>query len=364
MAVHRIGLAGCLHKRMKDITTIRGYAKVCIDMQMQLMKLIKELELTDFYSTGDWFDIGYGSDTSAALAHTDIDREMASLLNGHFYGVIGNHIKLRMDSNPELFLIQPHPYFTSRHKIIRKDQIIKTPDVIMHGRVQISFMHWNNVAKNVLDWHPMRRPETLYHIALFHTEDVIPAFKLRQLNMHYEASANSKIADCLDGVDLAIVGHIHKPLGTFQIERVDGRKTTMIIPGSLTNTNAGMLTRHNSIEMPILEIDDEANTVAISYHHLDLMTNRLTFMDKSQQKDGEKLQSLRGNNVQTLHEDFVGAPLVGNGNIQFNTLNGFMKSQQYTEGDKNIVRTVMQNPEGLDDIIKIFKTMEGSLADG
>ena len=145
---YRILIGNDLHKRMKDLTTIRGYIEGCRLVETDIIDACKELGCTHFFSLGDWFDKGYGSDVAAALAHTDIDRDLYDAVNGNLYGVIGNHIKIRMDSNPELFLIQPHPVYRSRHPVNRKEQILKTPkDLILNG-VQIHFMHWNKDAED------------------------------------------------------------------------------------------------------------------------------------------------------------------------------------------------------------------------
>ncbi len=71
---YKVLLGGDLHKRMKDITTIKGYVEVCNQIQIDLMDKIKEHNITHFISLGDWFDRGYCSDVAAALTHTDIDK--------------------------------------------------------------------------------------------------------------------------------------------------------------------------------------------------------------------------------------------------------------------------------------------------
>ena len=143
---YKILYATDLHKKMKDITTIRGYCTVHNKIEDDLINLISQLGITHFIEGGDWFDSGYGSDVAAALAHTDLDRKLYDAVKGNFYGVIGNHIRLNMDSNPELFLIQPHPKYTTRHRISRDTQIIKTPDELFLNGVQISFCHHDKVA--------------------------------------------------------------------------------------------------------------------------------------------------------------------------------------------------------------------------
>lgn len=351
---YRVMIAGDLHKRMKDITTIRGYTKVCNEIQLDIMNLIKELEVTHFISLSDWFDRGYGSDVAAALAHTDIDREMHDLLKGNFYGLIGNHIRIRMDSNPELFLIQPHKTFISRHKVNRDFQIIKTPDELVLNGVQFCFMHYNHLAESAYDYKAMINPNCHYHIGLYHTEYIIPSQYLMSMGMHGTINDNSKIGKALEDIELAIVGHVHKAIGKFVINKVDGTSTTMIVPGSLTNTDAGELSRHNTVDIPIIDISEDGN-VSLWFHTLDLRTNELTFMKKEVSDDARaKLKSLRGNSKETLYEDLESATFVGEAG-GFLSLNTFMQQQGYTAGDKALVRSVIRDPDNINVLVQLYK---------
>lgn len=351
----KILFAGDLHKRMKDISTIRGYMHVCVSVQHEIMRILREEGFTDFISLGDWFDRGYGSDVAAALAHTDIDRELAEQMNGNFYGLIGNHIRINMDSNPELFLIQPHSYFKSRHKVHRSTQIMKTPDRLDINGASIYFMHYNKDAKDAGDYKPMLNPESKYNIAIFHTPMIIPTMNLHRMGLTQFANENSKIGVALENIDLAIVGDIHKPLGTFTINKADGTSTTMIVPGSLTNTDAGLGSRHNTIDMPVVEIDDDG-AVSLSYRTIDLQTNRLTFMEKTSSSvtDG-KMKSLYGNNKAELYENNESTTFVGAGSISGLSMNAFMQEQNYTATDKALIRAVLHEPENVNKMVTLYQ---------
>lgn len=351
---YKILIGGDLHKRMKDLTTIRGYVNGCRKVQLDIIKTLKEGGFTHFISLADWFDKGYGSDVAAALAHTDIDRELMEAVNGNFYGLIGNHIRIRMDSNPELFLIQPHPYYRSRHSVTRPEQIIKTPkDLILNG-VQIHFMHWFKEAESALDYKALIDERCHYHIGLYHTEYIIPSSQMVSAGMNMEVSDNSKISAALDKIDLAIVGHVHKPLGTFVINKNDGTTTTMIVPGSLTNTDAGMISRHDYVDMPVIEIDEDG-VVTLSYHRQTLHTDELIFMRKNISDDTrEKLKSLRGNTKETLYGELEQTTFIGESS-GFISLNSFMKQQGYTAGDRSLIKTVIHNPDNLDELLSIYK---------
>lgn len=351
---YKVMIAGDLHKRMKDISTIKGYCNACRYVQLDLIEQIKKQGITHFISAGDWFHGGYGSDVAAALCHTDIDRDMADALNGNFYGVIGNHIRIQMDSNPELFLIQPHPIYRSRHDVNRTEQIIKTPDRIVLNGCEFLLKHWNPVAENALDYKCELDPECKHHFAVFHTEQIIPAPLLNGLNMAYMIADESKISQALNGVEIAIVGHIHKVIGTHIIRSASGKDTLMIIPGSLTNTDAGKKARHESVDIPIITILEDGN-YRLEYYTQSLHTDKLTFYIKTDDDDDKnKLKSLNGNSKENLYSELQATAFIGD-NQQFLTLNRFLESQGYTHTDKVQIRSVLRNPEDIDTLVHIGK---------
>lgn len=348
----RVMFAGDLHKRSKDITTIEGYVECTLAVQKTLMNDINVLGVDYFVSLGDWYDKGYAVDISASLADYDLDIEMANQLNGKFYGLIGNHIRLGMDSNPELHIIQPHPKYKPRRKTPRTEQIMKTPEVLRIRDVQISFMHHQQGIADVTEYKPTRCEWAKYHIALFHTPAIIPTQKLQGTMYSYNASSTSKIAETLRDVDLAIVGDIHTPLSTFTVSSESG-STTVIVPGSLTNTDASDQNRHTTISIPIVDIDEESH-VALSYHVFDLLTNRLTFNKKNVEKSMEKLRSLRGKARADLHTPSEVVSVLASQEMTYTSLNAFMQAKGYTTRDKELIRSVLNEPENLDKLLEIY----------
>ena len=351
---YKILFGGDLHKRMKDLSTIRGYVSACRKTQIDIIDTLKSDGYTHFISMGDWFHSGYGSDVAAALSHVDLDIEMNKVLNGNFYGLIGNHIRIRMDSNPELFLIQPHKEYVSRHKVTREEQIIKTPKSIILNGVQIHFMHWLRDAEDATWYKAMIDEKCHYHIGLYHSEYVVPTQYLHDMGMTHTVNDNSKIGSALDKINLAIVGHIHKPIGSFVINKSDGTSTTMIIPGSLTNTDAGEGSRHDFVDMPVVEVDEDGK-VTLSYHRQSLHTDEIIFMKKQITDDArEKLKSLRGNTKETLYAELESTTFVGEAG-GFISLNAFMKQQGYTPGDKSLIKNVIHEPDNVDKLVSIYK---------
>ena len=345
-----------MHKRVKDITTIRGYTRVNRIVQLDIMKKCKELGVDGLLIGGDWYDSGYGTDIAAALTHTDIDIEMTRMFRGNVYSVIGNHIRINMDSNPELFLIQPHPYFKSRHSVSRNHQIFRTPDHLMINGVQISFMHHNRDAVDAMSYKAHRLPEAKYHIALYHTEMIIPTNQLHKMGMITITNENNKIIKALEGVDLAIVGHVHKPIGSFNIAKPDGTNTTMIVPGSLTNTDAGVNSRHSVYNMPIIDISEDGS-VSLSFEPIDLHTNELTFIEKGLSKEKmDRLKTLRGNNITELYPENTDVSFIAaSSDTGILTLNKFLQAQGYTDVDKKLISSVLNAPEDIANLVRIFE---------
>ena len=344
---------GDIHKRPKDITTIEGYVNCNIAVQRSLMKEISQRMYDLFISMGDWYDKGYVGDVAASLADYDLDIEMSHILGGRFYGVIGNHIRLNLDSNPELHIIQPHPVYKTRRLTSRDTQIMKTPDYIRIRDVQISLVHFNKEEEsNPMVYKTVRQPWAKYHIAVYHTQAVVPNSALISTNYGYNATSNSVIAKILEGVDFAIVGHIHDPIGQFTVNTVNGA-TTMVIPGSLTNVDAGERGRHSSINMPLITIDKDSN-VKLQYLPFDLKLNLVTFKKKEVMKSNEKLKTLRGNPLNALNGEMTASTAVSDGGEVLTSLNAFMAQQGYTSKDKSLIRSVMREPEKVSVLLDIY----------
>lgn len=351
----KVLIATDLHKRMKDLTTIRGYCAANRAVQTDLMQFIKDNDVDYMALAGDWYDAGYGSDVGAALAHTDMDIEMNRLLKGNLYGVIGNHIRIRMDSNPELFLIQPHDIYKSRWETDRKEQIIKTPNYFMVDNLQISLCHYNPMADVAMSYAPIRQPEADYHVAIFHTEKVIPKELLSNVNA-YMTSSYSDLAKALEGVDYAVVGHIHKPLGICRVPHDDGSQTVVYVPGSLANTEVSQNSMHDEVQLPMFTVED--GKVSVSYHTFSLHTEMCEFAKKgSKTEEDVKLGALRHNSNEYLYEDMVGQTVSEEDQI-YMSLNLFLDKNNYTPVDRNLIKSVIHNPEDINELLSIFKTIQ------
>lgn len=348
MAVERILLGGDLHKRGSDISTIKGYRKVFIKVQYALMDLIRELKITKFISLGDWYDKGYQTSSESPVRESALDQrmdqEMNRLLNGEFYGLIGNHIRLGYASNPETILIQPNELFkvdTGNIKI--KEQVIKTPKVLTVNGVDIHFMHNKPDERSILDYKPELRPDAKYNIALFHTDHIISSSENFGATSTY-----SNVAKCLEGLDLAIAGHWHKPR-----EMTTVGKCNLIIPGSLTNSDSSLDTRHTVVNLPVIEIDDDGK-VSLFFKKFGLFTDELVFKNKTEVVEDTKLKSLRSKTFEkvmsTLQMDNM--PLENNSLLHIGQW--MMTVEKYSLIDVDMVKTVIDDPHNIDKLVDLF----------
>lgn len=335
--IHRVLVANDYHKKHKDVSTIEGYVRCNDRVGKSLVETIKKLNCDYFISGGDWYDRGYVDDITSALADTSMEEYISKMLNGNFYGVIGNHIRLRMDSNPELMLIQPHPTIVPRKQVYRDTPIIKTPDFIMIGKIQISLVHHKPDAYDLTDYKIVRQPETVYHVAIVHDPRWVPGFG---------NSSMEQISSCLKGVDFCIAADIHKPLGTIKLPNGG----LIYVPGSLTNTTTDKNTWHTSVDLPLLEIDDEANTIKIQYIPFALHTNMLTLKPL---KEKVKVVSMRGNFKKELYGDNQTSVIfVDNGKITM-SLKEFVLQQGYTDADRKRINTILRTPSDIQALLSI-----------
>lgn len=348
--------AGDLHKLPRDKSTILGSAELTFLTQVRLMELMKNLDITDFFSLGDWYDGGFGEMVGTALSAVELDTRLNEMLNGNFYGVIGNHIRIKLDSNPELFLIQPHDVYRTSRKVFRDKQIINTPNKVRYGTVQISLMHYDINKTNLLQYKPFRDNDVTYHIALFHTPWIVPSSIMsKRLNV-YTNYSDSNIADVLNGVDLCICGDIHYPFGQYTISG-QYNNTTCICVGSLTNTDSGESSRHSSINIPIITIYDD-NSVKLEYEKFDLMTNYLEFKPNRTQ---EKLNTTRGKLRDKDISDIEIAQFVStlfdykSTDMNYFSLDEFVKRKCYSYVQIQAIRSIIKDPYNIDNILSIYR---------
>lgn len=351
--IARIMFAGDLHKKIIDPPTIEGYRVCNAYVQRNLMSLIKEEKITHFFGLGDWYDRGFHTDNATAIPEYDMDIEMYHLLNGNFYGLIGNHIKLGLDSNPEMFLIQPHEVYKPRTKVWRDYQIIKTPKKVKFGTVQISLLHFSGERRTLMGYKPEKDSDTTYHIALFHTPWIIPNQQLISVGLNPNTYTTNTIGECLKGVDLAICGDIHEPIGRFIINHQYG-DTTMIVPGSLSNTTSNKDKRHAVIYIPIVTVNDDYS-VSLEFKQFDLLINMLIFKDAEvKKKEKEKLEGIRSKRKGDISEEGEIRSVFDYSSPDAYSMHNLIIQKRYSAEDTAMIRSIFNNPLDIDNLIKIY----------
>lgn len=349
--------AGDLHKKIIDPTTIIGYRECCYVTQKSFMQLVKESGCTGIVLLGDWYDRGFHTDNASSIPEYDMDIEMAKLVNNKLYTVVGNHIRLGLDSNPELFLIQPHPFYKTRDRIYRDYQIFKTPEVIRSGDVQISLLHFNHERKTLNGYKPIKQPWAKYHIAVFHTPWIIPNQQLLKFGLSVNTFTNESIGNCLEGVDLAICGDIHDPIGKFVVNHQHG-STIMVVPGSLSNTTSDPNHRHSSVYLPMITINDDSS-VSLEFKLFDLNINLLTFKDiEKKKKEEQKLEGIRKKRkVGSVESGEVRSVFDMNAPDAY-SLSGLIHRMNYTTADINMIKAILSNPMDVTTVVKLYHEEE------
>lgn len=246
----RILFISDLHKRDVDFTTITGYTRAVDAVQHDILKFIRAQGITHLISLGDWYDKGYRS-INRANNDRNLDEELSRAVNGNFYICLGNHFFLERDNNPEMYLIQPSSLYKPTHPIYATSPVIQAPAFIQIGRVRVSLFHYSKTNKN---YHMPLPPEVTYHIGVYHDEVVVPHYAQEQGGL-IGAKPAGDLQYMLENVNLAVVGHLHKPVGAIKIP-IGERQVTMFIPGSLANTSNGPQ-YHESVNLPVVEIADD-----------------------------------------------------------------------------------------------------------
>lgn len=255
----RILFLGDLHKRDVDFSTIQGYTKAVDAVQADILEFIRTHGVTHVISLGDWYDKGYRS-INRFSNDRNLDEAISKAVDGNFYICLGNHFFLERDNNPEMYLIQPSATHAPTHKIYTATRpIIQAPDFIQIGGVRISLFHYSKVSKF---YHADIDETVTYHIGVYHDEVVVPSFAQKAGGL-IGGSPSLNIESMLSNVNLAIVGHLHKPVGAFKVP-VRGKEITMIIPGSLANTQNGP-SYHEEVKLPVIDISDDDKVACSLY---------------------------------------------------------------------------------------------------
>lgn len=266
----RILFVSDLHKRDCDFSTIAGYTKAVDAVQRDILAFIKQRGITHLVSMGDWYDKGYRS-INRSNNDRNLDEDLSRAVNGNFYICLGNHFFLERDNNPEMYLIQPSQQYRPSQPIYASTPVIRAVPSLRIGSLQISFFHYSKENKNYI---VPRDPEVTYHIGVYHDDVVVPTQQRNDAGFR-GSTMTSYLDNTFDNIDLAIVGHIHTPVGVFNIQS-RGRTLPMIVPGSLAITASGSNNLHTDVNLPVVEVADDGK-ISCSLFTFDLHANLLRF---------------------------------------------------------------------------------------
>jgi DNA repair exonuclease SbcCD nuclease subunit len=260
------------HWRDTDFKSIRGYTDATTATFKDVVAYMKNNGVTHLILGGDTIDKGYRS-AFATFEHTMMMLEMNECVNGEVYNCIGNHLFLERDNNPEMYWIQPSDLAKPKRKLHVTRQLMKTVPFLCLGNTQISFFHYTKEHKAYVQ---ELQPGMRNHIGIYHDSNVVPSTVLKNV---YPDMKHNTTAEYLDhiyrNVDVAIVAHIHKPLGRFQVDTLS-RTLTVWCPGSMAVTKFSPVEIHEFVEAPIIEIDDTG--MSLSSARFDLHIELLEFV--------------------------------------------------------------------------------------
>lgn len=253
--MYRVLFISDLHKRYKDLSTIKGLIGVQQKIQEDIIDFIKANGVTHVIIGGDWYDRGYHG-LGPAYGAIEMDRRLSEAVNGEVYLCIGNHFYLERDENPEMYIIQPNEYIHPQVKIPVPDKpIFKLVPQLLLGTVQIDFFHFNKVDKT---YKAFRRPETTFHIGVYHDDVTLPSI-IKEQDGYRSSSSHGYLCDIYKDIDLALHGHIHCKIGIRSLELDNGRKVPLVVPGSLCPTQNKAAFKHTDVQCPVIDIDEDSN---------------------------------------------------------------------------------------------------------
>lgn len=277
------------HKRYKDFTSIKGYCKALRQVDKDLINLVDKHDINIAISAGDLYDGGYAK-ISSTIRDTFSTNRLTEKVNGNHFITLGNHFFLERDSNPEMYLIQPNSKYTPREDYYAEEPVIYAVDSILVGCVQFSFFHYSKTNK---DYVAERDPRALYHVGIYHDTKVVPSAAREKCGIYSEVSSEY-LNKIFANVDLAVIGHIHEPIGVVNM-LIKGRTVPAIIPGSLCICKSNEV--HSSIKLPIFKC--EKDVMSLLFESVSTHSEMLTIVDSKDNKK-EDIKKLSSNITNSL----------------------------------------------------------------
>lgn len=332
------------HKRYKDSTSIKGILPVQQKIQEEIISFIKANDVTHCISTGDWYDSGFHG-LGPAYGSMEMDRRLSAAVNGNMYLCIGNHFYLERDENPEMYIIQPNAFIKPLTPIAVPDKpIFNMIQTLQIGQVQIDFFHYNKLNKNYVAY---RNPNTTFHIGVYHDDTVVPGW-VREQEGYTGASTQSYMDTVYNNIDLAIHGHIHTKIGMTSIQLSSGRKVPMFIPGALSITQNKECFKHQDVQLPLIDIDDDS-TVHVKQATFSTHLAELKFYAPKKKKE----------------HPLVTEGLIGKGQLEMNPTDAELRSlpvyltkRGYVNRHLNLVNAALSDTLNLATAVRILAEVD------
>lgn len=315
------------HKKYKDPSSIKGLLNVQQKIQEEVIEFIHKNGVTHVLITGDWYDRGFHG-LGKAYGAMEMDRRLSEAVGGNVYLCIGNHFYLERDENPEMYIIQPNAFIKPQSDIpLPPKPIFKAVPQLNIGTVQIDFFHFNKLNK---DYVAYRKPETTFHIGMYHDDAVVPGW-VREQEGYTGKSSQSYINKIYANIDFAIHGHIHSKIGMTSIQLESGKKIPMSIPGSLSVIQNKEIFKHKDVQLPVIDIADDSS-VSVKTATFSTHIDELRFTSNTKKKK-EVLLTDANSSVNTFSMNTTSA------NLQ--SLPVFLTKKGYSKRHLNLVNAAI-----------------------
>ena len=267
------------HFRDKDFKTIGGYVKATNAVLDQIEEIIIREKIDIAIHGGDVVDSGF---SQQSMVHHFMNRlnRIKQLLHGMFFVVVGNHLFLEIDNNPEVYWIQPSDIIKPREPIFAEEPLLLAPYAVRINGTQYDLMHYSkdrsSYFRNIIN------PEkTQYRHACYHDEVAVPGSVRLEENIRVEV--RSELYDALlSPYDSVTCAHIHTPHDQIVVTTPSGKKVPMDIPGSLGIVTSEERQKHSKVFLPIHEVG--TNTFNKTYVQVKTHVEKYLFYNKQQKK--------------------------------------------------------------------------------
>lgn len=269
-----------IHFRDSDFTTIKHSTKATEKVFYDIIKFAEKTDDLTIILGGDVFDKGYRQ-VGPSYAHRNLIERLHLACDGELYLVMGNHVFLERDSNPELYLMQPHSTFKPLIETYAIRPLLKVVDKIIINSTQFSLFHYNKADKN---YYQERQKDIRYHIGIYHDDVIIPQSIRSKLNIRVNISSDY-LNMIYSNIDIAIANHIHSKIGLTTI-KTDSREIPLYIPGSIGITENSAIEIHSSVDLPLFTIDGD--NLKIETVNFKIYLEDMEFLKKAIRKELDK----------------------------------------------------------------------------